>query len=254
MRINTTGSPPPLVAFVDERLEHPPGFTRIITGCCVFGRNRWMHFYQQAASVPAVGKKRRRLAVMKMFLESMRGISVLAFADIPSDLYYRKGENDGTADIPRMSRTDNLWAMAILSGITSAVAWRTPPGTIDLYFDRKDLRAAHRTQFENILRQTLPEIARQSAAEFPSVFGPSHHEFQFGTIEAIDKPALGSVFDAFQQGTHMAHLLCSLAPNIIAEGSSNLILVKNHTNVVRRMVAKFVPSFHDEPGRQMIRL
>ena len=239
---NPADKPPPLIAFVDERLEHSPVFTRIIVGCCLFGLKRWTHFYQKAAMVRAV-RSRRRLGKIQEFLHLMRGIAVLTFADVPSDLY-RMSEIDGTADIPNMSRTDNLWAMAILSAVTSAVAWRPPPGNIDLYFDRKDLKIAHRAQFENILRHTLPMIAMESATKDKSGFRSNHHVFQFSTIKAIDKPEKGSELNEFQRGTDMAHLLCSQASDIIVQGSTGLILVKNHTTVTRSMVNKFLSSPH----------
>lgn len=246
--MNPVSIPPALVAFVDERLEYPPGLTRIIAGCCVFARKRWMAFHQKAASVGGVGS-RRRLPAIHDFLNTMGGIAVLVFADIPSDLCAR-GETDRTDDIPRMARTDNLWAQVVLSVVTSAVARihssGVPLGSIDLYFDRKDLKAAHRIQFENIIRQTIPEISMQSAVEYPQIFTPSPYEFRFDTIEAINKPDCWSAFNAFQQGTHLAHHLCSQAGTIIHDGSAGRILVRNHTDVVRGMLTKLLQSLNDD--------
>jgi hypothetical protein len=246
--MNVAGSLPPLVAFMDERLERSASLTRIITGCCVFGRKRWMAFHQKAASVCAI-RHRRRLAAFEEFLITMDGIVVLGYADIPSDLY-RQSQIDGTDDIPRMSRTDNLWSQVFLSVVASALAFLQRPGCtlelIDLYFDRKDLKAAHRAQFENVLRKTLSEISIQAAVELPKVFGPSPHEFRFGAIEGIDKPERGSAFNAFQQGTELAHHLCSQATEIIRQGSAGRMLVGNHTDVVRSIIVKFVPSSDDD--------
>lgn len=246
--MNPAVTPPALVAFVDERLEYPPGLTRIIAGCCVFARKRWMAFHQKAASVGGVASQ-RRLAAIHDFLNTMGGIAVLVFADIPSDLC-AKGEIDRTDDIPSMARTDNLWAQVVLSGVTSAVARihssGVPLGSIDLYFDRKDLKAAHRVQFENIIRQTIPEISMQSAAEYPQIFTPSPYELRFDTIEGINKPDRRSAFNAFQQGTHLAHHLCSQAATIIHHGSAGRMLARNHTEVVRGMLTKLLQSVNDD--------
>ena len=181
---------PPLIAFIDERVEHSEGLTRIIAGCFVFGRDRWMARHQCAASVGAVGL-RRRLAALDDFLNKIGGIAVVVYADIPSELL-PTGETDGTDDIPRMSRADNLWSQVILSGITAALAWLqhsgVPNGVVDTYFDRRDLTSAHRAQLENILRQTLPEISREAATRFPELFGADPRELLFGTIAGVDKP------------------------------------------------------------------
>jgi len=167
---------------------------------------------------------------------------MLVYADIPPDLL-PPDETDGTDDIPRMSRTDNLWSQLVLSGVTATVAFLQHPdasiGVVDVFFDPKDLTAAHRTQFENVLRQTLPEIQRDAAVEMPDVFGAGSPDLHFGTIASVGKPPDGVPPNELQAGTNLAHHLCSQAAQVIARGSVGRIRVRDHTEVIRSMIEKF---------------
>jgi len=167
---------------------------------------------------------------------------MLVYPDIPPDLL-PPGGIDGTDDIPRMSRTDNLWSQLILAGVAATLAFLQRPdtsiGVVDLYFDRKDLTAAHRAQFENVLRQTLPEIQREAAVELPTVFGTGSPDLDFGTITGVDKPASGAPPSVLQAGTNLAHHLCSQAAQVISRGPVGRVRVRDHTNVIRRMIRKF---------------
>ncbi len=239
--MSVSASPLPLIAFVDERLKPLASRTRTIISCCVFGRDRWMALHPQAATVGAVGG-RRRLPAIDAFLESVGGIAVLVYADVPSQLL-PPGEKDGTDDIPRMSRTDNVWSQVILSGVAAAVARIARSGTlvdaISLYYDRKDLTAAHRAKFEDVLRQTLPKIAMAAADAYPDLFVANPSGLVFDTIKSVDKPADGASPDAFQRGTSLAHHVCSQADMIIARGSAGRVVVADHSVVIRDMISKF---------------
>ena len=142
----------------------------MIAGCCAFHRDRWMASGADPASIGAV-RGRRRLAAIEALLRTHHGFAMLVYADIPLGLL-RPGEIDGTDDIPRMSRRDNLWSQVVLSAVAATIAFLDDPrasiGPVDLYFDRKDLTAAHRAGFERVLRDTIPEIQQQARAEFPA--------------------------------------------------------------------------------------
>lgn len=243
---------PPLIAFFDERFKSFDRVTRMIVGCCLFGRDRWIALHHHAARVSAVRLKRRLQAIDKL-LARISGVAVLVYADLTPELLPPQ-ETDGTSDIPRMSRTDNAWSQLTLSTVAAALAWLQRSdvslGTVDLYYDRKDLTSEHRIQFENVLRAILPEIAREAAAEYPHLFTTVPHELRFRTICGIDKPESAVAPDAFQHGTGLAHHLYAQATALITRGSVGHTLIRNHTTAVHNMISKFVPSVDETPEDQ----
>ncbi len=232
---------PSVIAFLDERVERLECVSRRIVGCSVFGHERWMALHHQE-SVVATVRRKRRLKAIDDLLTRLGGVAVLVYADIPPELLQLR-EVDGTTDIPRMSRTDNVWSQVTLSAVTAALAWVQRSGVslgmVNLYYDRKDLTVPHRTQFENVLCRTLPEIAKEAAAEYPSVFTADPGELRFGAIQGVDKPNSVVLADAFQHGTNLAHNFCAQAAKVISRGSTGRTMSRNHTSVVYDMISKF---------------
>lgn len=233
---------PPVVAFLDERREELDRVTRMIVGCCLFGHDRWLTLYGREAVVGSVRRKRRLQAIDDL-LSSVGGVGVLVYADLPGELLSQH-EIDGTSDIPRMSRTDNVWSQLMLSAVFAALAWlqhsAVSLSAVNLYYDRRDLTSAHRTQFENLLRQILPQTAKEAAVEYPSLFTADVREMRFDTIRGVKKPASWASADAFQCGTDLAHHFCAQAATVIGRGSKGRMLVLDHTEVVTAMTSKFI--------------
>lgn len=232
---------PPVVAFLDERLEELGQRTRMIAGCCLFGHDRWMVLHGREAAVGTVRRKRRLQAIDDL-LSSIGGVGVLVYADLQGELL-SPHEIDGTTDIPRMSRMDNVWSQLTLSAVFASLAWLqhsgVSVGAVNLYYDRRDLTAAHRTQFENVLRQNLPETAKETATEYPSLFKADAREMRFDNIRGVEKPESWASADAFQCGTDIAHHFCAQAAAVIGRGSEGRTLVRDHTEVVSAMASKF---------------
>lgn len=239
---------PSLVAFLDERTENHDREIRFIVGCCLFGRDRWLARHHDEAAVGGVRSKRQLQAIDDL-LRTVGGAAVLVYADVPLDLV-PSGETDQADDIPRMSRRDNVLSQTVLSAVFAGIAWLQksgiPIGLLDIYYDRKDLTRAHRDQFEQVLRVTLPEIARNVAAEYPSVFPGDPTALRLGTIQAVAKGTVGQYPDALLHGTALAHHLCAQTAALIARGTVGGVLVRNHTEAVRDMIGRFI----DEPSRE----
>jgi len=114
------------------------------------------------------------------------------------------------------------------SGVTAA--------TIDLFYDPKSLTAAHRAAFEGALRETLPDIARED---------PITHEVQatasllFRRVQPVPKGRSSAAWSHLQDGTAVAHHLCSQADELVQRGGLGRIVVRNHTGALRSMITKF---------------
>ena len=233
---------PSLIGFLDERVTTSyERLTRVVVGFCLFGRDRWLSLHDREATVGTV-RRRRRLQAVDDLLAQMGGIAVLAYADIRPE-FLPRGEIDGCADIPRMSRADNVWSQVSLSAVFAGVSWLQSSGvslgTVDPYYDRKDLTRKHRIAFESALRAALPQIVRDAAAEYPSLFRADSSELRVGVISGVEKPRPAVSVDAFQHGTNFAHHFCSQTAAVISRGTQRRILVRDHTSIMHDMICKF---------------
>ena len=157
--------------FIDERIEPMEQCRRLIIGCLVVERRQWEALYSEAKKVGATRRKRRLDAIADL-LGHAGGFAFIGYADLPPD-FVPPGELDGTDDIPRMKRADNVWSQAVLAAEAAVLACLRASGianaTIDLFYDPKDLTVTHRDAYERTLRETLSEIARED---------PNTHEVQ----------------------------------------------------------------------------
>jgi hypothetical protein len=232
----------PLAAFLDERQKRLGDVTRMVVGCCLFPRDRWMKLHRHEARVGEVGG-RRRLEAIGDLLNQVGGLAVLGYADLPDELL-PPGEVDATADIPRMSRTDFAWSVLVLSVVVKSVALLLRRGdmvldTLELYYDRKDLRNAHRAQVEHFLRQELPEMAKQAAIDEPMLFPGDPGGLRLRVVRQVEKPPRMRVPDAYQRGVNLAHHLCAQSYAIISRGlSEGPIRVSDVTTTVRVIISR----------------
>lgn len=239
--MSTFSNPPRLVAFLDESIKKHESTTTFFVGCCLFGLDRWLALSEAERNVGEVRRKRRLQAIDEL-LNRIHGAAVLVYANLSNAVFCRD-EIDGTADIPRMSRTDNIWSQMTLFAAATGVAWLHHSGLLlgpaDLYYDRKDLTFEHRAVYENILRQNLPKIAREAAANDPSCFTTDANQFGFGIIQGVEKPGSGLQPNPFQRGTNLAHHVCTQAQALIDRGSRDRILVKDRTEDISATITKF---------------
>lgn len=230
---------PRLVAFLDERTKKGEAVTRFIVGCCIFSQNTWMAGCEREREIAQLRKKRQVEAIDKI-LTAIPGIAILAYADLPNEIC--EHETDGTVDIPKMARMDNIWSQMTLDATATGIACLHHSGLllgpIDLYYDTKDLTFEHHAAWINYLRKNLPRIAREAAAQARS----NIEQFQFGIIEPVKKPASGSQMTSLQRGTDLAHHFCRHADAFISRGDTPRILVKNRTADTLSTLKKFTAS------------
>lgn len=226
--------------FLDERsVPTGEGRTRLIVACVVCEERRWT---QRHATAQGVGRlrRKRRLDAIENALKQIRAFGVVAYADVPAAVMI-PGEIDGTSDIQKMCRTDNLWSQVFLAAVAVALAClrkaSVKRASMRVLHDPKSLRGDHRDAVEVVLRQNLPAMARED---------PDTHEidasvhFECTQFEEVPKPASGSRADALQTGTVLAHYLCEQSADVIATGNRGPLLARNVTKQVMEMISPFL--------------
>jgi hypothetical protein len=124
----------------------------------------------------------------------------------------RSGEIDGTDDVARMSRTDNVWATcstflvgALISGFYKRGEYLA---TVDVYHDPKSLTPAH----DDARRQALRGLVVQHAKEFSTARNNNlFKRLNIRRIESVAKPPNFLQADKFQIGVWVSHKLSSSA-------------------------------------------
>jgi hypothetical protein len=209
-------SPLSLVAFLDERWKP---LTRMIIGCCLFSRERWMNLHPHAAPVGEVRGK-RRLEEIGTLLNRIGGFAVLGYADLPAELL-QPGYITPFADMPPISRSDYAWSLMVLFAVTKSLALlhRRPdvaPETLDLYYDRKDLKPEHRAVVEQFLRRELPELAKEAAVKEPEHFPGDPGRLRLAVIRQVEKRRGATAPDALQCGVTLVDHVCRQSDWIIS--------------------------------------
>jgi len=233
---------PPLVGFVDERIEDHAHTKRVIVGFCIFNRARWTVLHQEEQAVRRL-RGRRRLDFIESLLDRVGGRGSVGYADIPKQLLTGR-EIDGTEDIPRMSRGDNVWGLVVLTsifGCTSRLqAAGVPLGHMNVYYDRKDLTREHRGGIENVLRTVLPGVARDAAAEHPAFFTGNVSSLQIESIEQVPKAPRGETLNPLQSGVRFVDQLCRQLDGLVLRDPSDRLLAVDLTSAVMSALSQFL--------------
>jgi hypothetical protein len=228
---------PEFYIFVDERITPTDSFERYIVGSLIVAKQKWEKFHAETKRVAAMSR-RKRLNSIKELLDQTGGFCLLTYADLPNELI-ASGEIDGTDDIPKMTRRDNAWMQSVSTLAAAALSLMRTSGVkvglIDFFYDPKSLKAPHRTAFESLIRKTLTDITRED---------PIMHEIQaqpgliFRKVLQVPKAYDDQPRVSQQDGIDVAHHLCTKFDEAINE-SSPRIVVRDHTNVLCKMIAKF---------------
>ena len=131
-------------------------------------------------------------------LDSRASISA---ADLENTVF-RSGAIDGTDDIPRMARRDNIWSQCALFGLSGLVRDLVEAGqevgTVDIYFDPKSLKREHFEAMEETLHKLVVPVVKR----YTKVRGfSSLQKLAIRRIEPVKKPEAGVTPDKFQVGT-----------------------------------------------------
>jgi len=225
--------------FLDERVEAVDPGSRLIVGCVVCEKLRWDDAASVASEIGALGA-RRRLHAIDSFLRQVRGFALLGYADLPgSVLAY--GERDATADIPRMSRTNNLWSQLFLCDVAAALAWIRRSGitqaSLHVHYDPRDITEPHRRAMREVLDVNLASIATEdpdTAERDPSL------SYDFPEFEEVPKPEPGQTPNTKQHGTAIAHHLCTQSSRVIERGGLGSVRAVNHIESVAEITRGFL--------------
>jgi hypothetical protein len=186
---------------------------------------------QELSRTPVLGSIDR-------MLEDLQAWAVVTRANLDPRLF-RSTDIDGTDDVARMSRTDNVWATCstfLVSTLISGFYARSEDlATVDVYHDPKSLKPAH----DDARRQVLRGLVVQNAKEF-STAGKSNlfKKLNIRRIESVAKPSDSLSADKFQIGVWISDKLCSSA-DAADVGQFSRIRSYDMSEEVRRTIQQF---------------
>lgn len=197
--------------FIDEAYFRTATHTKIALASWAVEQVSWS---RQTERLPELYKAPvlRSISLMLDRLDARANIST---ADLENTLF-RSGETDGTDDIPRMARTDNIWSQCVIYGVggllKDLVEAGQEVGTVDIYFDPKSLKREHLEAIEGTFRKLLVPTVRSYASIRNS---PLLKKLAIRRIEPVKKPNLGQAPNKFQAGIWIADKLCTNSDEVV---------------------------------------
>lgn len=153
-----------------------------------------------------------RSPVLKPICSMLESVNGAAFAGVASldDSLYRAGEIDSTNDVPAMTRPDLIWSMSAVfvlgTLILKLLQHSREIGTVDIYFDFKNLKPDHSEAWKKTLRELVVKSAKRFAWE--RSLGQLK-KLNIRRIEPVKKEShLANVKNKFQMGVWAADKLC----------------------------------------------
>jgi len=194
--------------FLDESIRPAtPGQKKIVMAAWAVEQRMWTWNNDTADAFSLF-----RTPVLKPICSMLESVNGAAFAGVASldDSLYRAGEIDSTNDVPAMKRPDLIWSMSAVfvlgTLILKLLRHSREIGTVDIYFDFKNLKQDHSEAWKKTLRELVVKSARRFAWErgFNQL-----KKLNIRRIEPVTKvDHLGDVTDKFQMGTWVADKLC----------------------------------------------
>jgi hypothetical protein len=171
-------------------------------------------------------------------LEDLDAWAVVTRASLDPALF-RSGTIDGTDDVARMSRTDNVWATCSTFLVTTLISGFYARGedlaTLDVYHDPKSLKPAH----DEARRQVLRGLVVRNAKEFSTARNRElFKKLNIRRIEPVAKPSDHLSANKFQIGVWLSDKLCSSA-NAVEVDQFSRIRSYDMSEEVRRTVQQF---------------
>lgn len=183
---------------------------------------------------------------IEFMFEALDARAIIGIATLDAGAF-RPRDFDGTADVPRMARTDNVWSQCAVFTIGALIRYmfgvHQEIGTVDIHFDPKSLTPGHRSAIERTLHGLLKSEARRYAAERNSRL---LRKFNIRRFEAVSKHKGGEPSDKFQIGTWVADKLCSSAANVEQTRTGQRIRIHDMSDVVRRTIQQFDGKHFDD--------
>jgi hypothetical protein len=225
--------------FLDERIEPEDEGSRFVVSSIVSERSLWD---ERADSATPIGAMRlsRRLDAIDNFLYGVPAAAIVGYANVPSGLAL-SGEVDGTRDVPRMSRLDNIWSIVFLSVITHGLGriCGATGGKVDMeiFHDPKSLTGSHREAVRTFLAHNLTAMASELPVKDPA--DEPRGEVCLSRFEEVPKPPSRATPTTLQRGTVLAHHLCTQSRSAIASTSLRVIGTVNLTEAVLEVFDRF---------------
>jgi hypothetical protein len=195
--------------FLDE--SYPPatpGQKKIVMAAWAVEQRMW-NWNEKTAS----GFGLFKTPVLKPICSMLASLNGAAFAGIASldELLYRAGEIDSTNEIPAMKRPDLIWSTSAVfvlgTLIFNLLQHSREVGTVDIYFDSKNLKLAHSEAWKKTLRELVVKMAKRFALERDL---GQLKKLNIRRIEPVKKANhLADVSNKFQMGAWVADKLCS---------------------------------------------
>jgi hypothetical protein len=193
-------------------------------------------------------RSKKRLSAIRKGLPQF-GFAILGYTDVPAEIAVA-GEIDGTRDIQKMARMDNLWSILFLSVITATLARFRGAGVqkaqLSVYYDQQSLTSDHRQSIQKTIQENVSRIANQN----PETGEPQPGlDFTFPLFQQVAKPEKREEPTPLQHGTAIAHHLCSQLDTAIGSAASNFPTeVLEFTDSVLEMIQPFLEGSDPSPG------
>jgi hypothetical protein len=152
-----------------------------------------------------------------------------------------------------MARTDNIWSMAMIYAIGRLLLLlfcrRQEVGTVDVYFDQRELKSDHVTAVEI----TLHDLLSREAKRFDAQLGARQfNKLRIRRFESVEK-AKTDFPTKFQNGTWVSHQLLANSDEILNERGMARIAVHDMSDVVERTVQQFDGKAFTEAPPELVR-
>jgi hypothetical protein len=180
-------------------------------------------------------------------LESLNGAVFAGMASLDESLY-RAGEIDSTIEIPAMKRPDLIWstsAVFVLGTLIMKLLQHSREiGTVDIYFDSKNLKLAHSEAWKKALRELVVKMAKRFVLERDL---GQLKKLNIRRIEPVKKANhLADVSNKFQMGAWVADKLCSNLDELDAL-KCRQVSILDMSESVRRTTQQFDGKLFDAP-------
>jgi len=189
--------------FCDEKHFHQQ--SAISTGVVLVPQQSWSDLDAQLQGLQEP-KKIHRIDRLRHVLERVDGVGLVAW--VHTGDIAEAGRRDSTTDIKGMARTDNIWGIAMATGVyrtlISARSIDLEVRTADIYYDTFNLRSDHRKALYSALRERIPKDIRGARMDGHA---PSDFQPRIRRIEDTPKASQGAEPTKFQVGEEMAQVL-----------------------------------------------
>jgi hypothetical protein len=187
------------------------------------------------------------LEQIMVMLADLDAFALIAKASLEKSVF-RTGEIDGTSDIPRMARADNIWSICVTFTVGSLILQLIHKhqivGTLDVYFDPRNLKYQHAQAWENLMRDMLVSEARRFAVQTGA---KSARDIRIRRLQAIVKPPRGQAADKLQMETWIADKLCSAFSGKASPDPTPRVKTYDMSDEIRRTIQQMDgKSYYDD--------